>query len=227
MHADVSAFLATFAGKETEENWEIREQALRRLRTLCGDAGTRRAVAANTKEVVESLARTVLSLRSALVTSACATIETLIKCLGRDFDSAHADRMLPNLLRLMTQGKRLILNTGTACVLTLIQHSPFSNRILEKLLEGAADKNVALREKCIHFVTAIVKCAIVDDSYLSLMVRANGLESIVRGIVRGLGDASSAVREQSRALYALFQQHWPSRAESYILLHRRLLTKES
>jgi hypothetical protein len=60
LDAEFTKFFACFKGKETEENWEQREQALQRIRQLCsGQSIPVEQFSIHLKPLVEQLLQTV------------------------------------------------------------------------------------------------------------------------------------------------------------------------
>lgn len=123
---------------------------------------------------------------------------------------------MANLLKLTAQSKRMLVTLGTAAAITLLRNTSYQPRIVERLAEAASDKNAATRERATEFLRVTLELCFERESGRALFVRAGGLETMERVLVKTLGDANNMVRERSREVFGLCRQHWPERCEAYV-----------
>jgi hypothetical protein len=141
--------------------------------------------------------------------------------LGSDFD-AVAECLVPAVMRLLAQSKRIAISMGASCLSKIIEKTTFNYRVFERIIVGVSDKNSNMREHCLTLARLAVMKALESSSSLAYFQRVGGVEAIERCLFKSLGDAAFAVREKSRLLYQLYQQQWPDRVDRFLRASMRL-----
>ncbi|KNE60176.1 hypothetical protein AMAG_18481 [Allomyces macrogynus ATCC 38327] len=206
---EFDALAAVLAGKETESNWEKREDALRRLKGLMKSSGLGTsdgwsadqeivdAVAAGLRRILDDFLACSLSLRTALVVTACAALTEVCLALGHALDTM-AEPILTTLLKLLGSTKKLVHMNGATALASLLVSVTLKPRIMDKLTVNMDDRNMQIRTYAITLVYEILlalKDALAAGEDLP---RFPILDYVDKSIRKGVGDQNPQVREVSR-----------------------------
>ncbi|KAJ3089054.1 suppressor of tub2 mutation [Quaeritorhiza haematococci] len=221
LESEFSNLIAEFRGKETEENWESREQAFQRLRGLVrGNAAGMDGFVPLLKGMVDPLVKSIASLRTALVMTACSTVADLSTFLTTKLEPL-VDPLLVNLLKLTSQTKKIVVNACIAAITTLLRNStsPSSSSQQQTTTRNlgyfysslSESKNGSARCSAAGFVKVVFEEMLKGGS-----AGGSGIDLVEKCMKKGLSDALPAVRETSREMFAMYQTAWPEKAESFL-----------
>ncbi|TPX62587.1 hypothetical protein PhCBS80983_g00372 [Powellomyces hirtus] len=213
IETEIAAFCTLMEGKETEENWQSREAAIQRLRCICrGNARDFSGFVALLKPAAEPLARTLHSLRTALVMTVCSAIDDIATLLGSQMDPL-ADVFISNLLKLTGQAKKVVSTASVDAIQQILRQASFQLRFLQYFLAGLSDKNAIARSAAAVFVKAVLEEMTNDDDKTAVLERSGGVEILDKALKKGLQDANGAVRQTCRDAFGIFQACWPQRGD--------------
>ncbi|KAJ3225277.1 hypothetical protein HDU81_008049 [Chytriomyces hyalinus] len=213
----MEAFTAAFHGKESEQNWESRDRA---LKALGEDAHLIETIAATgapaLRSVVEHVLGATASLRTTLVITACATCASICASLTPAQLDPLIDLMLKNLLKLAGNAKKLVASAGASAIFALISNCTFHVRTLQTLANLVGDKNASVRSYCVAYIKAVVEPMLADDHARNVLEKSGGLDIVEKCLKKSLSDATSAVRETSRVVFDMLRAYWPARCDSLL-----------
>ena len=154
-----------------------------------------------------------ISLRTALVITTCATIVDIFQALGTQLDSL-GDVFLKNLLKLTGQSKKLICASASNAIIVIIKNTTYHTRSLQIVNSNISDKNISVRIYSITFIQTYVTEMVKFDSSRTTFEKSGGLDIVLKTLKSRLQDASSAVRETSRDIFfESLRVYWPEQAE--------------
>ncbi|KAJ3414690.1 hypothetical protein HDV05_006225 [Chytridiales sp. JEL 0842] len=213
---EVGQLAALFEGPETEHNWEGREKAVQKIRSIVKASDVAHAELVNAvKPLVEPLLGNLASLRTALVTATCAAIVDICEALKDGIDPM-ADTILRQLLKLLSQAKKIVSNAGSAAINALIQAASYQPRLLQHILASLTNKNVVVRNHSISFVKIIVTSVASSETSRHAFEKTGGLTAVDQSLRKAVQDASPVVRESSREILELLLPWWPQVVERLI-----------
>ncbi|KAK9761267.1 suppressor of tub2 mutation [Basidiobolus ranarum] len=202
-----------FNGKETEENWESREKAWKRLSGIIhGDAPSRynMIMVQGLRALLPKILDSMHTLRTTLAVTTLTLLRDLAKTLKTMFDP-YMDITLTNLLKLGTQTKRIVAQASFKTTKVLLRSTTYHGRTLNTLAVAMTDKNVQLRGFTVGYIKTILE---TFESQAQAIERAGGLELLDKCIRKGIADANPQVRESSRELFWTFWNIWKVRGEA-------------
>ncbi|KAI8145724.1 clasp N terminal-domain-containing protein [Fennellomyces sp. T-0311] len=205
----LSSMLKHFDGKESDTNWEAREQAIARLREIVHSANTseeKASLARSMRSYGDAIGQSAHSLRTTLALEALALIGDIGTDLGYDLDPHTANTFLLHILRLASTPKRIIATRSMEVCTTFLSNTPYRHRTLQRITEIMDAKNIQGR----HYAANYLKTMLVAHD--GVMERSGGLDLAEKAVKKGLSDASPIVREACRQAFIVMQQHWPGRA---------------
>ncbi|KAL7753924.1 suppressor of tub2 mutation [Sorochytrium milnesiophthora] len=220
---EFDAICAVFQGKETEDNWEKREQTLQRLRGVLKGIGTwkddddgdkiNEAVVLGVRKILDAALGATLSLRTALVVTACSALQDIATSFRTNLDSS-ADPMLTTLLKLISQTKKLVHTSGASTITALLRSCNLKPRLLDKLAVCVEDKNLQVRQYGMAFVSTVLEKQL--ESASAEQIPKASLDLIEKAIKKGVADANAQVREYSRGAFVMYSDLWPARADALL-----------
>ncbi|KAA1111250.1 suppressor of tub2 mutation [Puccinia graminis f. sp. tritici] len=137
--------LSPWEGKETEHNWQAREANMNTLRGMIKTNVHMQYTAdfiAGLKSISEGLLKSLASLRTTMAVGACNAFVEL-SVLGPALDPL-VDIILPPLLRMAAQTKKIVFQASQAAVTALIK-STYHPRVLQYLSACVNEKTVQAR----------------------------------------------------------------------------------
>ncbi|KND02913.1 uncharacterized protein SPPG_01993 [Spizellomyces punctatus DAOM BR117] len=213
LEMEISAICVLFEGKETEENWKAREDALQRLRGIC--RGTARHIDGfinYIRPATEPITRTMHSLRTALVMTTCTTVVDMVNILGCQLDPL-VDAFIVNLLKLSGQAKKVVATASISAIQILLQRTSYQLKFVQYFQMALSDKSAGTRSAAALFIKTVVEVMGSSDTGRSTLETSGGLDIVEKGLKKGLADANGPVRQTCRETFSNFQSAWPERAE--------------
>ncbi|ORY04895.1 ARM repeat-containing protein [Basidiobolus meristosporus CBS 931.73] len=202
-----------FNGKETEENWESREKALKRLSGIVhGDAPSKynAVMAQGLRALLPKILDSIHTLRTTLAVTTLNLLQDMGKTLGTMLDP-YLDITLTNLLKLGIQTKRIVAQASFKTTKVILRSTSYHGRTLNTLSAAMSDKNVQLRGFTVGYLKTILD---TFESQAQTIERGGGLEILEKCIRKGIADANPQVRESSRDLFWTFWNIWKVRGEA-------------
>ncbi|KAI9106045.1 clasp N terminal-domain-containing protein [Phlyctochytrium arcticum] len=208
---EISRFIALFEGKETEENWKSRDNALLRLRGICrGNARQYEGFIHLLRGCSDAVTKTMHSLRTTLVLTTCKTVEVMAEILGVALDPL-ADAFMTNLMKLTGMAKKLIATASIEAIQMILNHCPFHLKYLQLFHTTMSDKSINSRAASASFIKQTLELMASVESKRHSLDRAGGLDVLEKALKKGLQDAHGPVRQICREAFAVFQRLWPER----------------
>ncbi|ORZ40267.1 clasp N terminal-domain-containing protein [Catenaria anguillulae PL171] len=216
-----------FTGKETEDNWERRDDALRRLKQLMRSAHVGQdpwihqpaiveAVVNGVRNILDPVLAATLSLRTALVVTACAALNDVVVTLNRNLDPV-AESMVLTLSKLIGSTKKLVHTSGAQCLASVLVHCSLKQRIVDKVVALVEDKNMQIRSYAMAFVYEVLlsaSTAVANGVPQAAEVGTRFADAWERAMKKGMSDSNPAVREASRDCYFEFEKLAINRAHA-------------
>ncbi|KAH9443121.1 hypothetical protein Pst134EB_027473 [Puccinia striiformis f. sp. tritici] len=199
--------LSAWEGKETEHNWQAREANVNTLRGMIKTNVHMQYTAdviAGLKSVSEGLLKSLASLRTTMAVAACNAFLEL-STLGPALDPL-VDTILPALLRMAAQTKKLVFQASQAAVSALIK-STYHPRVLQYLTVCVNEKTVQARIAGISRIKEFLDFH--GQRAKSQIESGGGLGLIEKALRRSLADASPLVRETAREVFWNCSTIWP------------------
>ncbi|MCJ1403770.1 suppressor of tub2 mutation [Xylographa trunciseda] len=201
-----------FEGKETEFNWNPREDNIIKLRRITkGNAPKDYTTTylVSIKGLLDGILKAVTSLRTTVSSNGCHLVQDIARTCGPGLDSM-VEIILQPLLKLCGATKTIAAETANKTIDTIFAYVTYNMRILQHIWSACQDKNVRPRS----FATVWLK-TIIDKHghHRNTLEHANGLDLIEKCIRHGLADANPEVRESTRATYWSYWGFWPDRSE--------------
>ncbi|KAG2226956.1 hypothetical protein INT45_006363 [Circinella minor] len=207
----LSSMLKHFDGKESEANWEAREQTIIRLREFVQSTNTpeeKNSLARWIRSYGDAIGQSVQSLRTTLVLSALGLVEDIGTHLGNDLDPFTTDLLFIRMLRCASTLKKIIAKHSMDACTSYLSNIPYRNRIMQQITESMSEKNIQLR----HHATIYLKTILETHATSVAIEKSGGLDLAEKAIKKALSDASPMVRESCRKLFLVLQTYWPGRA---------------
>ncbi|GAA5996810.1 uncharacterized protein JCM10292_003216 [Rhodotorula paludigena] len=216
LRAEFDAMKPGFEGKETEQNWQVRDRSVAAVRgmLLGGVAqGELQAVFVQcVRGVLDGIIRTSSSLRTTLAISTLTLISELATSLPPSQLDQLLDPLLSHLLSMASQTKKIVGSASQSSAATLMTHAPYHLRTVQLVAALLSEKTVSARQfGAQHLVTVL-------DSYgrtsRAALDSTGGTDELERAIAKALADPNAQVRETARRAYwAFVERGWADRAE--------------
>ena len=202
-----------FEGKEAESNWLKREKSIEKLRRMTkGNAPQDYSTLfmASIKRMLDGILKAVNSLRTTVCTIGCHLIQDLARTCGNVMDGGMLDTLLPNLLKLCGNTKKIAAAKANDTVTAIMANTTFHVRLLHNIHYASQDKNVQPRTySCGWLKTVLARHSLSKHT----IEHSGGLDIIEKIIKNGLNDSNPSVRENMRAAYWSFARLWSDKAE--------------
>lgn len=201
-----------FEGKETDQNWSVREKSVLKLRRLTqGNAPHHFTIVylAGIKGMLDGILKTVNSLRTTVSTNGCHLVQEIAKAVGPGLDSM-VEILLQSLIKLCGGTKKISAQNGNVTVDAILANVTYNVRLMQHVWSACQDKNVQPRT----YASVWLKTIITKHSHhKSTLEHAGGLDLIEKCVKKGLRDANPGVKESMRGTYWAFARLWPERSE--------------
>ncbi|KAK5131033.1 hypothetical protein LTR08_001383 [Meristemomyces frigidus] len=204
--------LPPFEGKETEENWMLRDKSVLKVRRLLkGNAPNEyhHAYMAGVKSAIEGILKVANSLRTTMSTNGSQCIQELARTLGPALDP-HVEILLQSFIKMTAATKILAAANGRVTSEAIFQNCSYHVRLMQHIWAAAQDKNASTRQCVPEWLKTIIKRM---AGYKHHFESSGGLDLAEKCLKHGLDDAKPAVKEGTRAAYWTFAKVWPDRAD--------------
>ncbi|CAG8447072.1 15409_t:CDS:10 [Acaulospora colombiana] len=204
--------LIPFQGKESEQNWTVRERNISRMRSLIrGNAFSNypETFINGLKLFVDGLEKSLMSLRTTLSLASAGLVRDLAVHLGSAIDP-FADNILADLIKMVSSTKKIVSQAAANTANDLLQHASYHHRLVTQLWHAMEEKNIQLRSHAIVFVRTVI---ISHGDRRDAMERSGGAETLEKCVKKGLTDANPKVRETCREVFWTFYEVFPDRGE--------------
>ncbi|KAK5118786.1 hypothetical protein LTR85_007992 [Meristemomyces frigidus] len=204
--------LPHFEGRESEENWILRDRDVLKIRRLLkGNAPNEHhhAFMAGIKSTIEGILKVANSLRTTMSINGSQCIQELARTLGPALDP-HVEILLQSFIKMSAATKLLAAQNGRVTSDCIFQNCSYHVRLMQHLWTAAQDKNASTRQCVPEWLKTILKR---QAGYKQHFESSGGLDLAEKCINKGLDDAKPAVKEGMRSAYWTFARIWPDRAE--------------
>ena len=202
-----------FEGRETEQNWLKREQAMGTLRKLnAGNASSdfQDVYVSGLRSMLDGIIKAVTSLRTSLSKEGCSLVQDLARTLGPAMDPM-VELLMQSLVKLSAGTKKISSQLANSTVDIIISRVTYSQRLMQHVASAAQDKNVQPRMYAAGWLKTVFK---KEANHKSHVEHTGGVDLMEKCIRKGLGDANPGVREKMRSTYWAFSAAWPARADA-------------
>ncbi|KAJ9048664.1 suppressor of tub2 mutation [Entomophthora muscae] len=162
---------------------------------------------------MESLNKTLLSLRTTLVISALNTVADLSEFLPDGALDPYCVLIFPTLLKCASSTKKLLAETSHSTLLTYLAHSSYNPKALSLICSSLSDRSVQLRIYAVSYLISFLTRHSNKPQQFEKKGLQVGLELVKSGLSRSLGDANPKARELARQAFSIFQNTWPTEAQ--------------
>lgn len=202
-----------FEDRESEHNWKLREQSIKKLRKLlAGNAATDfyDQFLAGIIGLRDGIIKAVTSLRTSLSQEGCNLVQDIAVTYGPGIDPM-VELLMQTFIKLAGSTKKISSQNGNICINTMISRVTYTPRIMVHVAGACGDKNVQPR----LYATAWLKTLLDKEAHhKSHIEHGGGLEMLETSIKKGLNDPNPGVREKMRSTYWKFHEIWPARADA-------------
>lgn len=200
-----------FEGKESEENWILRDRSVTKLRRLTkGNAPTdyHGVYMAGIKQLQDGIIKVANSLRTTMSSNGCHLVQELARTLGPALDPM-VEIYLQNFVKMSSFTKNIAAQNGNQTADTLFQYVSYNVRIMQHIWLAAQDKNVQPRTFCAGWLRTLLSRQTGSKTHFE---HSGGLELAEKTIKKCLNDPQPKVREGMRATFWTFAKTWPDKA---------------
>ena len=213
LETECADFNRLFNGKETEQNWEERDRALHKIRSIVrGNAPHLDSFHNALKSYVDAILRSMHSLRTALVITCCTVIVDIAVAVPHDIEHS-TEALLMNLFKVASSSKKLIVSAASHAIKAILSIVPFHQKYLQYISSGLSDKSQVLRKVASETLCVAIERILSGLTHTSAFEKNQILDAVERDIKKGLGDANGAVRESCRDAFHILRGGWPERSE--------------
>jgi len=212
----LSNMVPVFLEKESENNWEKRERFMKQIRGMIrGGASDFDRNCKIIKIMLEHILKTTHSLRTTLAITAIGTVIEMAENYKTQMDSI-AEAVVANLLDLTSQTKKLIATSSTQGIYIILRNVSYNPKILNLFFNALSDKNANTRSSAILFIGVMFEEMLKSENSKAFLQRTGGIDLIEKCIKKSLQDANPSVRETSRSIYVLYNDHYKDRANTLL-----------
>ncbi|KAJ6783134.1 hypothetical protein PWT90_01432 [Aphanocladium album] len=202
-----------YEGRETEQNWQKREQGMTTLRRL--NAGNAASDFHDTflnclRAMLDGIIKSLTSLRTSLSKEACALIEEIALTFGPAMEPM-VELLMQALLKMTAATKKITSQMASSTIDTIISRISYTPRIMQHIWSAAQDKNVQPRLYTTGWLKTLIKKTSSNKHHIE---HTGGVDLIEKCLKKGLADANPGVREKMRPTYWAFWAVWPARADA-------------
>lgn len=198
----------TFAGRETEHNWERVDTLLRELLVVLPKTPIDDAIL-SVKRCKEVIQDTLATERTRLAISSLNAIAGMVETLGPQYEALQEFFLYP-MLKLCERTNKVISDKARTVLLATFRQCPAPVRaITNRLLECHTSPNKQLRQAVLEGLGVLI-------ASLQRELLADHLDAVLRIIKAGLQDAADTVRAQSRAVFVQIAEHFPEESSQLL-----------
>ncbi|KAL8807718.1 MAG: hypothetical protein Q9182_000529 [Xanthomendoza sp. 2 TL-2023] len=219
-----------FEGKESEDNFKLRDQAISKLRRIvAGNAPVdlTEPWTAGIKALLEGIIKVINSLRTTVSKNACDLIQDMAKAKIPNMDNI-AEIVLPHLMKLCAATKKIAADKANESITLIITNVSYNIYLMKLIWSACEDKNVQPRK----FATGWLKTLVGKHrEHKHVFEKGDGLLLFEKCLKKGLSDSNPDVRQSMRPTYWAFIRLWPERSDAILSAlsdaHRKVLMSES
>lgn len=204
-----------FDDRESEHNWKLREQSIKRLRKLlAGNAATDfyDQFLAGLRGLLDGIIKAVNSLRTSLSQEGCNLVQDIAVTYGPGMDPM-VELLMQTLIKLAASTKKIASQNANVCIDTIIARVTYTTRIMVHVTGACTDKNAQPRLYASGWLKTLLNKEAHHKSHIE---HGGGLELLENGIKKGLLDPNPGVREKMRSTYWKYHELWPARADACV-----------
>ncbi|KAI7902943.1 clasp N terminal-domain-containing protein [Cokeromyces recurvatus] len=206
-----------FEEKENEENWNKRDKAVRDLRSLLNNEDYLRKWRANITKCLHdgiySYIKSIDTLRSSVVIEGLSLISDIGKAIGYGLDLYTMEIIVINLLKLSNNSKKLIASKVLEAANMFFLFTNFYSRIFVMLCKTINDKSTQVRQFSANCLKTMLSTHGSKETVQSIIEKPEVNLHINNFLMKGLVDASPAVRDVSKQIYTIYGTYWPIQAQ--------------
>ncbi|KAI9244500.1 clasp N terminal-domain-containing protein [Sporodiniella umbellata] len=205
-----------YADKETEHNWEIRERSIIRIGGILRGNSPKAycdVLVQGLRTMVDGVIKAVESLRTQLAVKALLLVGDIGIYLGKHLDTYICDQLLMCMMRCAGLTKKIVATASLQATITFIKHTNFYPKFPNMLVFSMNDKNTQVRLYTIQYTKTVLQTHAHRDHARALMDKTNSGDHFESVIVKGLNDATPAVREVCREAFWVFWEYWRERGD--------------
>jgi len=202
-----------FEGRESEENWLLRDKDVTKLRRLTkGNAPSEyhNTYMSGIKHLQEGTLKAANSLRTTMATNACHLVQELARTLGPAMDSM-TEVYLQSFVKVCAATKQIAAQNGNQTVDTIFQYVSYNVRLVQHISLASQDKNKSPRQFAAGWLRTLLNRQAGSKTHFE---SSGGLELAEKTMRKCLEDADPKVKESMRATYWAYAKLWPERAET-------------
>jgi CLIP-associating protein 1/2 len=202
-----------FEGRESEQNWIKREQAITTLRKLnAGNAASdfHDAFISGIRAMLDGIIKATTSLRTSLSKEGCGLIQDIAISYGPGMDPM-VELLMQTLVKLSAGTKKIASQLANTTVDVILSRVTYNLRLMQHVWAACQDKNVAPRTYATGWLKTLLK---KEAHHKSHFEHTGSLDLVEKCIKKGLVDANPAVREKMRSTYWAFWGMWPAKADA-------------
>ncbi|ATY60289.1 HEAT repeat containing [Cordyceps militaris] len=202
-----------YEGRETEQNWQKREQGMTTLRRLnAGNAASdfQDMFVNGLRGMLDGIIKSLTSLRTSLSKEACALIEDIALTLGPAMEPM-VELLMQALLKMTAATKKITSQMTGSTIDTIISRISYTPRIMQHIWSACQDKNIQPRLYTSGWLKTLIKKTSGNKHHIE---HTGGVDLIEKCLKKGLADANPGVREKMRSTYWMFWSVWPARADA-------------
>lgn len=202
-----------FENNESEHNWKLREQSIKKLRKLlAGNAVSdfHDPFLAGLRGLLDGIIKGIKSLRTSLSQESCNLVQDIAVSYGPAMDPM-VELLMQTFIKLAASTKKISSQNANICIDTIIGRVTYTNRLMVHVAGPYADKNPQPK----LFATGWLKTILEKEAHhKSHIEHGGGLDLIESSIKKGLNDANPGVREKMRGTFWKFHSMWPAKADA-------------
>ncbi|KAL4809343.1 clasp N terminal-domain-containing protein [Aspergillus unguis] len=206
----VNSLLPCFEGKETDRNWQRREQNVVMLRRITHgnaphDFNTAYLTIMKATTMLDNIFKVALSPRTNMQTAGLAMVQSLAQVNGPALDSV-LDILMTNTLSLCGNTKKITAANGRKTVTIILENLTCSSRVVFHIAGAALSGNTNLRLFSAEWFQIIIA------RQAGHKFAGDALERMELSIKNGVSDSKEDIRVAYRATFWDFHKVWPDKA---------------
>ncbi|EPY53385.1 CLASP family microtubule-associated protein [Schizosaccharomyces cryophilus OY26] len=209
LEQDVAAMLSSFEGRETEQNWSLRQSNILQIRRyIRGNAPDQYLpeLLSVLKSLLRGILVSLLSLRTTLSFSTVQLLKEMAFILKNHMDG-FLDALLPNLLKMCSVTKRIVSQAANVAFASILSCCGPLSRTLQFVSLAANDTNAQLRVFASGWISLLLALYPVAKSHIKISANQKLFEKL---ICIGIADSNSQVRESYRKSFWKYVEYFPN-----------------
>ncbi|KAI8339195.1 clasp N terminal-domain-containing protein [Chlamydoabsidia padenii] len=220
LEKELLAATKLFKGKETELNWEQREQTLQLLNSLLHHEKLQEwkgIFIQGIHNLVFGIADATQSLRTKYALVAFDLIATIGQTIGMQLDATTFETLFTGLLRCVNSTKQTIANKARDTMISFLSTTAYHNKAISLLCLAFQDKNPQSRQFAALYMKTYLETHASNALVRENMEHLNSLKKVELFLKTGLLDATPAVRQLCSSTFWVYYKHWPSHGNRLLL----------